>query len=204
LKCSEKIALARGIFTLDTALSFVAQNSEFSHWIQGELSADSSIDDLITAMSPWLKEKASTIVLSERQTSVNDESEFSVITGDSSAVTAIMPPQSFNFERYIKHQGSTELALYMLEEYTSENTLLFERLSKAFAINDVDNAEVIIKALSVNAKILAAGNLLIICQQWQELISQQVIDSNNKLQIRLLDNTNLAIKAITLHAESVA
>jgi len=204
LKCREKIALTRGIFTLDTALSFVAQNSEFSHWIQGELSADSSIDDLITAMSPWLKEKVSTIVLSERQTNVNDESDFSVIAEDNSAVTTIMSPQSFDFERYIKHQGSTELALYMLEEYTSENTLLLERLSNAFAINDADSAEIVIKTLSVNAKILAANKLLKICQQWQKLISQQDINSNNTLQVRLLDNTHSAIKAITLHAESVA
>jgi hypothetical protein len=206
LVSSQKTALPRGVFTVDTVLSFDDQESDFSHWNQGKLSADSSIDELMTAMSPWLKEKARTPVLSNtlKQTNTNDESDFSVIKGGRSVIAATMPSQSFNFELYIKHQGSAELALYMLEEYTSENTLLVERLSKAFTINDVGSAEIVIEALMVNARILAAGNLLKICQQWQKLITKKDMDNSNRHQTDLLDNTKLAINAINLHAESVA
>jgi hypothetical protein len=52
----------------------------------------------------------------------------------------------------------------MLEKYTTENILLVEQLSHTFANNNTKKADMVIQALLINSKILAADNLLELCQ----------------------------------------
>ena len=120
------------------------------------------------------------------------------------ALTSSIKEYSFNFERYLKHQGSAELAIFMLDEYTSENILLVKELSQAVAVHDGKKADDIIQALLVNARILAAENLLHLCQQWHTLLTTQGLDSCEKLQMVLLSKTKQAVDEISQHAAAIA
>lgn len=201
----EIIALPRGVFILDNNIS-VGGKEEFTHWNLGQLSANSSIDELVTAMKPWIKEQESESVSTEALSKVNrgneNESEAGLL--DNPTLPSTDQAHSFNFERYIKNQGSPALALYMIDEYTSENSVVVEQLVIAFYANDVANIDIAIQALSVNAKILAADYLLHLCDHWQKLISNQYLDNSQGVQISLLNKTKQAVEAINLHANAVA
>ncbi len=201
----ENIGLPRGVFTLDSALSLETKE-EFTHWSSGQLSANSSIDELITAMLPWIKEHESKTVATDKLTQVNSGSESENKSGEVSnaALASSTQAQSFDFERYIKNQGSPALALYMIDEYTSENSVIVERLVKAFYVNDVANIDIAIQALAVNSKILAADHLHHLCDHWQKLLSNQDLDNNQGIQISLLHKTKQAVEAINQHADAVA
>jgi len=186
--------LPRGVFTLDEGTLSLEPEEDFTHWTLGKLTANSSIDELITAMLPWLKEQPTKAIVTENN----------IEQANRRALTPTKQPPSFNFSLYIKHQGSAELALYMLDEYTTENMVLVTQLEQAFSSNDVVSANVAIQALVVNSKILAADHLLHLCVHWQNLLSKQGIDNSQKIQISLLNKTKQAVKAINLHADAVA
>ncbi|MCP4986269.1 MAG: hypothetical protein GY928_09460 [Colwellia sp.] len=193
--------LPRGVFTLDSILSFEV-NDAFSHWAIGKLNANSSIDELIAAMQPWVKAKQSKLASPDISTKVKSISEKATGLMDVPASTA--QTHCFNFEHYITNQGSLELALYMIDEYTQENSAIFARLAKAFYVNDSNNIAIEINALSVNSKILSADYLYHLCEHWQKLLSKQGVDSRQDIQVNLLNRTQKAIEAINQYANSVA
>ncbi len=200
-KSSNSIALDRGVFSLTSAsASAITTKPEvYTDWLVGGLGAKSTVAELTAAMQPWIKEQKSDSVRLEKvacSTSQND-----IITMDA---LETFSSGSFNFERYIKHQGSAELAIFMLEEYTAENILLVEQLSHAFTQNDSKQADTVIQALFTNSKILAADNLLQLCQLWRKLLTNQELDSTAKVQITLLNKTKIAVEEICQHADAVA
>ena len=83
---------------------------------------------------------------------------------------------SFDMEQYIKHQGTSELAIFMLDEYLESNDESFDGLSAA--IKEKDNAAALhaLKELTQNANILAANNLLTLCHQIKLEIVNEDID----------------------------
>jgi hypothetical protein len=199
-----KPILPRGVFTLDSTLSFTLDTQKRPGWAQGKLSADSSFDTLIEAMIPWIKDRTDITVIANEIIPVSNESTLSETVEGEQGAKLSKDKLSFNFERYIKHQGSIELALYMIDEYTGENVFLVDGLNKAFVTNDMAAAEAAMSALMINGRILAANDLLNTCQQWSKLIKQQGLDRNDKAQISLLNQINKKVKAISRHAESIA
>lgn len=195
---SGRSTLVRGVFSLGNFTGITTKANGYSHWIVGKLSATSTVDELITVIRPWIREQKLDISLSQkvRQPNLNKE----VNTG----ISAGNVPVSFNVEQYIKHQGSAELAIFMLDEYTVENILLVEKLSHAFMNDDAINANVAIQALLVNSKILAADYLLHLCQHWKKLLINQALDKSNKVQISLLIKTKKAVQDISHYADVVA
>ncbi|KGJ97322.1 hypothetical protein [Colwellia psychrerythraea] len=203
---SEKTTLVRGVFNLENLNDLTNKTTKYSHWLVGQLAADSAVSELITAMTPWLKERESSEACSKKTVQVNALNEFSV--NSEQYESALLAPSevssSFDFQRYLKNQGSAELAIYMLEEYTSENTSLLSCLEQAIAIDDTTDAEMAIKALLVNGKILAAENLIDLCDIWIRRLNIQGLDNNDKVQVSLLNNTILAVEAIAEHATAIA
>jgi len=197
--------LPRGVFLLDSELSLEIKE-EFTHWAFGKLTADSAIDELVIAMKPWIKEQSSKALATNELTQVNKDKESKSKAGRVLNIGLASSAQvhSFDFERYIKNQGSPALALYMINEYTSENSAMVERLEKAFYGNDVTDIDIAVQALAVNAKILAADCLLHLCEYWQKLLSKQGIDNCQDIQINLLNKTKQAVDAVNLHADAVA
>ena len=202
---SVKSALKRGVFSLASSVDLSNKPEDYTHWLVGELNANSSVDELIIAMQPWLKEQVSSECCSNKTIQLMPEKALTENGGqyDSSVTAAMTDTPSFNFEQYLQHQGSAELALYMIEEYTTENIELVEQLSQAFSINDANNADSAIKALQVNGKILAANNLLHLCQHWQKLLNNQNLDNSEQIQIILLSKTKQAVQAISQYADAI-
>ncbi|PKI17781.1 hypothetical protein [Colwellia sp. 12G3] len=195
---SDNIALDRGVFSLAGFTGIPKKPEEYSGWIVGELDAKSAVDELITTMQPWIKEQKSESCLSEQVIPLNKGKETA-----SAQVLAVNSPVSFNFERYIKHQGSTELAIFMLGEYTAENIFLVEQLSHALTCDDTEKAEAAIEALLINSKILAADNLVQLCQHWEKLLTTQGVDNTEKVQISLMSKTKQAVQEINQYADAV-
>lgn len=202
--CSD--TLTRGVFSLDNLNNVTTKSECYSHWVQGELNAKSTVSELVTAMKPWIKEQSCGSLTPEEQvtqvTSSNDQID--VVAEGELVFASLNQALSFNFERYLKHQGSAELAIFMLEEYTTENTVLVEELSQAFTVNDVKKADTVIKALLINSRILAADHLLQLCQHWQTLLTTQGLDKSEKVQVTLLSKTKQAVDEISQHAVTVA
>jgi hypothetical protein len=198
--------LTRGVFSLSDQLEFIARSEKYTHWVFGDLKAKSTTSELVTALLPWIKEKDCDNLITEEKalqvTSNNDGID--ALPEEEFALTSSIKEYSFNFERYLKHQGSAELAIFMLDEYTSENILLVKELSQAVAVHDGKKADDIIQALLVNARILAAENLLHLCQQWHTLLTTQGLDSCEKLQMVLLSKTKQAVDEISQHAAAIA
>ncbi len=196
---SDRVALARGVFKLINAVDISQKTVGYSHWITGQLNAQSAVSELTTIMLPWIKEQKSESVLFTKVTRANVTEEHI-----NAEILAEKPSASFNFERYIKHQGSVELAIFMIQEYTTENTLLVEQLCQEFKDNNTKKIEVTIQKLLVNSQILAAENLLNLCQAWRKLLTTQAVDSSDKVQISLLSETKEAVQNIKQYADLVA
>lgn len=202
-----ELSLPRGVLSLTKSLSFESENVEYSSWLTGELLPDTSVDKLITTIAPWISEQKNHLEdNSQAKSIINNSKEnsdehaenlsYSFSTLDKSAI--------FDFNRYLKHQGSAELALYMLDEYTKENTAIIESFSLAFAKNDIEKAVENINHLTTNAKILAADELLSLCGKWQKVLDDKCLDSSDKSQVNLLSTTRQAIEEISLHALAIA
>jgi len=200
------VAITRGVFSLENRVNIKAKSEDYSHWVEGELSAESTVNEVVTAMSPWIKEQSFGSYTPEEQVTqvASNNNNIDVVAEDDLALTSLNQAHSFNFERYLKHQGSAELAIFMLEEYTTENIVLVEELSHAFTVNDVKKADAVIKALLVNGRILAADHLLQLCLHWQTLITTQGVDNSEKVQITLLSKTKQAVDEISQHAVTIA
>ena len=196
---SDRVTLARAVFNLASSVDIIPKSAEYSHWLIGQLDAQSGVGELTTFMMPWIKEQKSESVLPTKVTRANVTEEH--INAETLAEKS---SASFNFERYIKHQGSAELAIFMLQEYTTENTLLIEQLGQEFSDNNTKKAEVTIQTLLVNSKILAAEHLINLCQCWQISLSTQGLDNSDKVQISLLSETKEAVQGITQHADYIA
>jgi len=200
------VAITRGVFSLGSLVDITAKSEGYCHWMLGELSAESTVSELVTAMKPWIKEQSCGSFTPENQVTqvTSSNNNIGVVTEDELALEFLNKAHSFNFERYLKHQGSAELAIFMLEEYTTENIILVEELSQAFTVNDVKQADAVIKALLVNGRILAADHLLQLCQHWQTLLTTQGLDNSEKVQVTLLSKTKQAVDEISQHAVTIA
>jgi len=196
---SDRPVLIRGVFNLEKSIGFNNKPAEYSHWHIGQLDAQSKVSELTTIMMPWIKEQQSEIPNCNKVTHSN------ITENHLNAKTLVRNSLiSFNFDRYIKHQGSAELAIFMLQEYTSENTLLVDKLCQEFRGNNTEEVETTIHKLLVNSKILAADDLLSLCKSWRELLTTQAVDNNDKVQISLLSKTKEAVLGITQYADTIA
>lgn len=199
-----KRALKRGVFSLDPLIQVKPDREGFSHWSHGQLDVHSSPEDLLVAMKPWIYERISVnlhsnyIANEQSRTLANEHYEQGTF-----APAKNFQNQSFNFKRYIQHQGSIELAIFMLEEYTLENTQLMANLSHAFNGNHSDNAEAIIERLTVNSRILAAADLLKLCDDWKVLINVKGLDNRLQPQVALLKKTEYAVEAINSYVQTI-
>ncbi len=200
-----RAALTRGVFSLSGQIDFNAKPERYSYWLHGALKANSTVNELVATLQPWIKEQVCEDLITEEKvqpvTSSNYDSD--ALPEDQFALTSMNNDYSFDFERYLKHQGSAELAIFMLDEYTTENILLVKELGQAIAVHDGKKADDVVRALLVNARILAAENLLHLCEQWHTLLTAQGLDSCEKLQMVLLSKTKQAADEISQHAVTI-
>lgn len=190
-------------------------NPYFDDWHLGQLTAQATVADLQVALAPWLKyitpvgrienvEQGLPDELSLNINSDNDESEHeTVITELVASLAEQNEAAVFDFSQYLHHQGSVELALFMLDDYSKDNHQQLDILIEAIKAKDFDTGKVAITDLQCNAKILSASTLEQLCCQWSQLLDGKDIPRSVTEMNTLLKNTRAALIAIDSYAESI-
>ena len=201
-----------GVFSLTNSISNKETNTYFNNWSVGRLSETANLTELASALAPWLKEveltnrdnctKADSLT-TKRQDVVESMSEDLVITEVAHALTENNTAAAFDFYQYLQHQGSVELALFMLEDYTQENHQLLDGLIKAIKAKNINDAQLCISSLTLNANILSSSTLQSLCVKWSKLLNGKEIPSSlNKINT-LFKQTRLVLNEIDEYAEAI-
>mgnify|MGYP005810711169 CR=1 FL=1 len=214
--------LQRGVFALGH--EFTMPNAEkFSTWVLAVLPKSTSstiyIKQLATLLSPWLKNE-----LIDPTTDRKDKAhKKSGQENDLSFMLQTIAPKgddqlAFDFDLYLLNQGSAELALYMLADYIDENSVLITKLTETLEQEDFSQASDVVSSLLLNAKILAATELIQFCYHWQTLLSERNMSTKSSklkrssenpkynvfaLQAKLLSKTKHEIVAIARYAQTL-
>lgn len=214
-----------GVFSLSSPLTLpenaeCADNAAFAKWHCGQLTLASTLTELEACLSPWLKEVVPTSLsnLDKTKVVINDTGE-AIDDGDLEAYeceemlainevaecfsTSANSEASFDFNRYLKHQGSVELALFMLEDYSQDNHQQLAFLATAIKGKDIDKAKLAVKNLQLNAKILAAEDLEQLCTTWLVLLSKDDVLSQLTRIKALLKDTQQVLHAVDSYAQTI-
>lgn len=180
------------------------------HWQIGQLTQQSTLDELKKALSPWLQEikLADDTVAPSGALSVDfiedDEDKDDTIIKE--LVTALDEEEKsavFDFSKYLRHQGSVELALFMLEDYGQDNHQQLNTLLEAIKEKDIIKAQEANNNMQFNAKVLAATELEQLCSQWSKLLNGNEIPTSLNEVNTLFKKTRTALIAIDNYAESI-
>lgn len=211
-----------GVFDLTNNMVNVnnSHSAYFEHWHKGKIAKESTLLELVEALSPWLKLKQG--VWSKRQTlgsTVESESDHnddhaieteclaslddSVITQVADILTGEKHTKVIDFSSYLHNQGSVELALFMLDDYTQDNHQQLNLLIEALKEKNLSEAKLSVAALTLNAKILTAPQLLLLCTQWTTLLSSHEMPSNVDSINTLVKETRLALNEIDTFADAI-
>ncbi len=219
LEMTSKPLVKVGVFSLADVVPQSKNNAYFETWHFGKLTRNSTLAELINALAPWLKQAQGNKNINSSHIDINhnvselpinyfDESEEFVITEVASIYTenSTQPNNDnlvFDFSQYLQHQGTAELALFMLDDYTQDNHQQLDTLVKAIKAKNIEKAQLAISALALNAKILSAQELQSLCFQWSNLLTGSEIPSSlNKINT-LLKETRIALNEIDEYAESI-
>lgn len=215
LKMASKPLVDIGIFSLTDVIPNPENNAYFDGWHIGQLVEESTLTELISALVPWLQNVKSSssgenpaLALPEKFTdSVDDDIDENI---DECVITEVVAnlaednnESAFNFSQYLHHQGSVELALFMLDDYAQDNHQQLDLLVNAIKGKDFDKAKEATTNLQLNAKILAATELEQLCSQWSKLLNGNEIPSSLKEVNILLKETRTALVDIDSYAESI-
>ena len=110
---------------------------------------------------------------------------------------------AFDFSQYLHHQGSVELALFMMDDYAQDNHQQLDVLIDAIKTKDFDKAKEAIIDRQLNAKVLAASELEQLCVRWSKLLNGNEIPNSVKEVNLLLKETRAALTDIDSYAESI-
>ena len=162
-----------GVFSLSEIIPQSENSPYFKGWTIGKLTKDSTLTVLNDALAPWLKqtnytnEASGTKINSDLQTDCSNDLDELVITEVAEVFTENSSYAGkkavFDFSQYLQHQGTVELALFMLDDYTQENHQQLDNLIEAIKTKNNDGAKLSISVLALNAKILSAQELQLLC-----------------------------------------
>ena len=200
-----------GVFSLTETVFETKNNATFEHWHQGKLTIESTVAELTATLAPWLKQPqqqpktVSNIQVNNDDKAILDDesSEQFVITEVAQVYSENNNDAVFDFSQYLQHQGSVELALFMLDEYTQENHQQLDLLVEAIKAKNIEEAQLAISVLRLNAKILSAPALQSLCVQWSKLLTGNEIPTSLKKINALLKDTRLTLTEIDEYAETV-
>ena len=197
------------------------EDKYFDNWHIENLVEQPSLTDLSVLLTPWLKgvelpneqevleddlaensiENMGEIIC--ENTCVDDDIDESEIPELLAVMTGDNKEAVFEFSQYLDHQGSVELALFMLDDYSERNHQQLDILIDALKAKDFEKAKSAVVDLQLNAKILAATDLEQLCTQWSKLLNGNDIPSSLKEVNLLLKKTRSALNDIDNYAESI-
>tara|TARA_R110001583_G_scaffold7158_1_gene35560 strand:- start:11887 stop:15255 length:3369 start_codon:yes stop_codon:yes gene_type:complete len=219
LKMVSKPLVNVAVFSLTEDVPNSENDTDFDDWHIGQLVKQSTLEELSVVLAPWLQTVRSSsraispvLTLSEEIIECIDEvhDEYTDESNDDRVITELVASLTednteavFDFSQYLHNQGSVELALFMLDDYTEDNHQHLDILIDAIKAKDLDRANNAIIDLQLNAKILAASDLAKLCTQWIKLLSGDDIPNSLKEVNILLKETRSALTAIDGYAESI-
>lgn len=211
-----------GVFSLsEPIVAAEPTNSEnngcFSTWHQGQLTSKSSLTELEAHLSLWLKKSTKN---NQKSASFNNDTgknlvqsvpvdpaldkDELIINEVAACLTADDNSEaSFDFSRYLQHQGSVELALFMLDDYSQDNHQQLACLASAIKNKNNNKAIEAVQNLQLNAKILVAYDLQQLCRQWLELLSKDKALIQLKQVNALLKDTQQVLHAVDSYAQTI-
>ncbi len=211
-----------GVFSLSDVItpakSTGSEKSDyFAAWHHGQLTSTSSLTELEKTLSLWLKKTANnnkTVTSFNKQPdeniaqkllvdSASDEDELVINEVAACLAADANSEATFNFSRYLQHQGSVELALFMLDDYSQDSHQQLTCLASAIKDKNLDKAVAAVKNLQLNGKILAADNLQQLCAQWLELLSKDKALTKLKQVNALLKDTQQVLHAVDSYAQTI-
>jgi HPt (histidine-containing phosphotransfer) domain-containing protein len=200
-----------GVLSLTDMLPKVGNRAPFAQWLINQLNFTDEITlvELAEALAPWLKKKrdikgelALNKSSNQDKLALPEEGSDDVVITE---VTQLLTDNAavFDFARYLQHQGTVELALFMLDEYTQDNHQQLDALIEAIKEKELAQAHVAIAALALNAAILSAPRLQLLCTQWSKLLSGVEIPSSLEKVNALLKETRVVLTEIDEYAETL-
>ncbi len=216
LEMASKPLVDIGVFSLTDLIPHSENSSYFENWHISKLAKEATLDELTDALAPWLLQTNKTSVQNngannynvlERQDEYLDDSDNLVITEVAKIFTDNDAYEgneaAFDFAQYLQHQGTVELALFMLDDYTQENHQQLDSLIEAIKAKDIEEAKSSISALALNAEILSAQVLKSLCTKWLKLLSGSETPSSLKKVNALLKDTRVALNEIDEYADAI-
>lgn len=215
-----------GVFSLTSSLPKESESANFANWHRGKISKDYTLAKLIEVLSPWLKvatKETPNLGSQFKLTKSNDLSNHYEENNEDLALIAELSDLSeeqvitevaevyidnpseavFDFSRYLHNQGSAELALFMLDEYTQDNHLQLNALIDAIKTKKIEEANAAIAALTLNAKILTAPTLQVLCSHWAKLFSRNEIPNHLEGINTLIKDTRRILNDIDSYAQTL-
>jgi len=214
LDMASKPLVKVGVFSLSDVIPASKSSLSCDNWHLGKLNKESTLAELIDVLSPWLKQeklsestqsntKANDGTLGLSSDDSEDVEEFILTEVPSVLTEHNANTAAFDFAQYLQHQGTAELALFMLDDYTQNNHQQLDALVEAIKAKNIEDAQLAISALALNAKILSAQELQSLCAKWLKLLTGKEIPSSlNKINA-LLKETRVALNKIDEYAESI-
>lgn len=209
LEMTSKPKVNLGVFSLTQGIPDSDNNEYFDHWTIGKLSKESSLTELVEVLSAWLKPMHN---VNERER--NDEGELPTEALDELVITEVAQVFTengsnsgneavFDFSHYLQHQGTAELALFMLDDYTQDNHQQLDTLIEAIKAKEIAQAQLSVSALALNANILSAQTLQSLCVKWSTLLSGTETSSSVAAVNALLKDTRVVLNEIDEYAETI-
>jgi len=213
VEMTSKPLIKVGVFSLTTAIAQTKESSYFEHWQLGKFTKESTLAELVTGLAPWLKQVQVTENTSNNHGNNNNESTLPTDSVEDSAEIFITElahvfteknsAAVFDFSQYLQHQGTVEVALFMLDDYSQSNHQQLDLLVEAIKAKNIEEAQLAISALALNAKILSAQELQFLCVKWSKLLTGSEIPSSLKKINTLLKETRVALNEIDEYAEKI-
>ncbi len=177
----------RGIFTLpikDQVRQPVERLPE--HWQSSIIENILDIDGLVKLLSPWLKMTYREAKIVDKALVINDkQSQQQVkaqVTSHKANAHSKMQNEAFDLTLYVQHQGSLELAVFMLDDYIEDIHQAINALEQSVVKQECKQAKLDNAQLQKLARILAAPELLALSEQVTQALAREAF---NELPILL-------------------
>lgn len=202
--------IARGVFHLNDKasangqheLTLTDEQQELSkYWHVEHLPSAQQVKSVVKLLSPWLKVNVEQSRAAKRQRdesikTVNENKRQNALF-DSSSLDQL--PEAFELEQFAQHQGSPELAAFMLDTYIENIEVSVEHIEAALFDANYHLLAELYDDLSLTAAILSAQGLMEIMLQLKQANQNKAFD---KME-RLLEQVKVELNAITIYANAI-
>lgn len=142
-------------------LTLVATSLKLVGLIEGSPALDVKIIEKL--LLPWLKPNTTEPSVQKLPNKIVHEQKISYISDEDTAVAEC--EHAFDLAMFAEHQGSPFLAAYMLDDYLEDIRQLLDELSTAIDSSELSTAQQALTKMIKLAKLLAATQLQLSCQQ---------------------------------------